>query len=145
MNKISGYQDSNKRPMVLTLLCVLIFVSSIYRILVSIGTIMLIPADQNDLKAIFILSILSSILTFFGAVYLWKLKKIGLKIYLIGSAISFFYSLMKYNFFKSVFTANYESYVPETLKNLNFDLAFGVIVVLALAFAFYSQRKYLSN
>lgn len=85
----------NKRPTFLTVLCILTFIGSGLGVLGGLLTLVgssalatFAPVAGGASIIWSILSLAASALCLFGAIQMWQLKKLGFKLYLVGSLIA---------------------------------------------------------
>ena len=77
---------SNERPTFLTVLCVLTFIGSALGVLGSLFR--KDPAIENYAGYYYWVSLVFSLGTLYGAMQMWKLKKVGLYIWTVCEALS---------------------------------------------------------
>lgn len=109
-------QAETKRPVFLTVLCILTFVGSGFGIIAALmgmlafGTLENSTAELNDLggpvdfgnayrwmKVSYLLSLLGSLLCLVGALFMWRLKKLGYFIYVPGQILPLIGSFLTVN------------------------------------------------
>lgn len=86
-------ENTTQRPTFLTVLCILTFIGSglglIGNLLMMVGASFLsaIVGDIADLTSLIVINLLGSIACLYGAIQMWKLKKMGFYAYVAGAGI----------------------------------------------------------
>ena len=120
--------EENHRPQFLTVLCILTFIGSGFAVLSSLGftvaydsLIYLIESnpmleDYDFVQSDFMISALLSIASLVGAIFMFKLKRIGFFIYLLSNLTAAF--LPEYSTFSLVFNIIWISMYAANYKAL---------------------------